>query len=537
MEAVNSATVNYSLRVPPESRLIPGVPRHPNTSLRKKSSSANLDGRFWVNLAADTDPTENSEPSPTLADAVLPHPVASGRLPEVAAQVAMDFLLVSVSFIAITVLSSTARPPIALARMAPPSSAALILLYGALMTLLGHSEGLYRSHQRIRFGDASVILGKAVAWSTLLIIAMGYCAGAPGLIRSTTVLACAPLNYFGMLAWREWYWRLAARRSRTGKGSRNVLIVGAGQLGREIAAHLRREDGARNVLGFLDESMPPDGEVRGRISDLSRVARAEFVDEIILTIPHEREVARRVIREARLNRLDVKVAPDLLGFHWHNYALETCGRIPVLTLHEEPIPVFGLLAKRSLDMVLSNVALLACAPVLAGIALLIKLDSPGPVLYRAERVGKKGRRFVCLKFRTMSVDADAQKQRLRAANEREGPFFKMRDDPRVTRIGRWLRRYSLDELPQLWNVVRGEMSLVGPRPHALDDFQNYQLQDFRRLDVTPGLTGLWQVTARGNPSFQQNMALDLEYIETWRLMSDLKILWKTLGVVLSGSGV
>ena len=136
----------------------------------------------------------------------------------------------------------------------------------------------------------------------------------------------------------------------------------------------------------------------------------------------------------------------------------------------------------------------------------------------------------------MVADADGMKDSLRIRNEREGPCFKIADDPRITSVGRILRRYSLDELPQLWNVLRGEMSLVGPRPHPLDDIERYRLEHFRRLDVTPGITGLWQVTARHDPSFETNMALDVEYIEQCNLWMDLQILWKTVFVVLHGSG-
>jgi lipopolysaccharide/colanic/teichoic acid biosynthesis glycosyltransferase len=176
------------------------------------------------------------------------------------------------------------------------------------------------------------------------------------------------------------------------------------------------------------------------------------------------------------------------------------------------------------------------APLLAVIGALIKLDSRGPILYRAERVGKKGCHFCCYKFRTMTRDAEARKTALLERNERNGPFFKIADDPRITRVGKWLRRYSVDELPQLWNVLRGEMSLVGPRPHPVDDFAKYRIDDYRRLDVTPGLTGLWQVTARHDPSFEKNMALDLEYIETWSLRQDWRILAKTVAAVLKGNG-
>ncbi len=318
-------------------------------------------------------------------------------------------------------------------------------------------------------------------------------------------------------------------------------------MGRKLAAILEREhiDG-REVVGFLDESELVAGDVLGRVKNLARIARREFVDEVILAIPDRHDLAKWVVREARRNRLNIRVIPDLYDFDCElpheqihepgPLKLQYFGDVPILTLHEEKAPASGLLCKRVLDVTLSALALLAAAPLLAAVAVAIKVASPGQVLYRAKRVGLKGRRFICYKFRTMVSDADRLKDALRAENERRGPCFKIAADPRITRVGQFLRRYSLDELPQLWNVLRGEMSMVGPRPHPLDDFERYRLEHLRRLDVTPGITGLWQVTARRDPSFQRNMALDLEYIEHWSLGMDLWILWKTVFVILHGSG-
>ena len=212
------------------------------------------------------------------------------------------------------------------------------------------------------------------------------------------------------------------------------------------------------------------------------------------------------------------------------------GDIQLISLHEERLPVARLLLKRALDVIGAGAALVVLAPVLALVAILISLDSPGCVLYAALRAGRKGRPFRCYKFRTMVRGADALKDELRGRNERHGPFFKIRGDPRITRIGRRLRRYSLDELPQLWNVLKGEMSLVGPRPHPLDDFSGYGIEHLPRLDVTPGITGLWQVTSRRDPSFETGMNLDIEYIRRWSLGLDVRILLKTAGAVLRGSG-
>ena len=273
----------------------------------------------------------------------------------------------------------------------------------------------------------------------------------------------------------------------------------------------------------------------GRTTDLAELARTAFVDEVILAAPHDRELTLRVLRTAQQLRLDVKMAPDLFGCEPMRET-ERIGDMPLISLHEEPLPVAGLLLKRVLDVVGAGLALILMGPVLVVLGILVRLDSAGPALYAALRAGRKGRPFRCYKFRTMVRDADGLKEKLREQNQRQGPFFKINDDPRITRVGRWLRRYSLDELPQLWNVLRGEMSLVGPRPHPLDDFSGYAIEHLPRLDVMPGMTGLWQVTARREPSFQAGMKLDIEYIRRWSLGMDLRILLKTAAVVLRGSG-
>jgi lipopolysaccharide/colanic/teichoic acid biosynthesis glycosyltransferase len=201
-----------------------------------------------------------------------------------------------------------------------------------------------------------------------------------------------------------------------------------------------------------------------------------------------------------------------------------------------PIFISGLFVKRIVDLALSAITLLFLWPLLLVIALAVKLESPGPVIYGSLRAGKKGRRFVCYKFRTMVDGADELKESLRRFNERRDPFFKIADDPRVTQLGRFLRKYSLDELPQFWNVLKGDMSLVGPRPHPLDDYRRYRPEDHRRLEVKPGVTGLWQVVARTNPSFETCMKLDLEYMKRWSLLLDFKILVRTVPAVLAGEG-
>jgi exopolysaccharide biosynthesis polyprenyl glycosylphosphotransferase len=326
------------------------------------------------------------------------------------------------------------------------------------------------------------------------------------------------------------------RGTRAIGGMRNVLIVGAGGLGHRLADYLEKHpEMGRSVCGFLDDRKLRGRNVMGRTSELAELARTAFVDEVILAVPHDRDLTLRVLRAARQLRLDVKMAPDLFGCETVRET-ERIGGMPLISLHEERLPVAGLLLKRVLDVVGAGAALVLMAPVLGLLAVVIRLDSAGPVLYAAMRAGRKGRPFRCYKFRTMVRDADVLKETLRERNQRQGPFFKITDDPRITRVGRWLRRYSLDELPQLWNVLKGEMSLVGPRPHPLDDFSGYAIEHLPRLDVIPGMTGLWQVTARRDRSFQAGMKLDIEYIDRWSLGMDLRILLKTAVVVLRGSG-
>ena len=514
---------NYSQRVPPASRLIPGK-QSADVPPRRKSQSASIDGRHWTGNTIGREPASaETGVIRLLADSVLPRPSTDLDRSHVVVHIAADLILLTFSVCTLHLFTQ---------RTLSQSLAGTLLIYGSLLTLLGHSEGLYRVRLKSEEFE-KMILGKTVAWATV-VLALFVRLTRWQALPAEMLLASAPLNYFGMLAWRKAVRRHAIKKTAA---VRNVLILGAGTLGVQIARHINQHHpGGRFFRGFLDDFAHDVPDVRGKIADLTKIARAHFVDEVVLAIPHQRDLSEQVIREARKNHLDIKVVPDLMGFEPIGDSLESFGVVPVVTLHSETAPAVQLFFKRSIDCFLSGIALLLCSPLMLAIALAIKLDSAGPILYRAPRMGKKGQQFLCYKFRTMAANAEQKKEELRACNQREGPFFKIADDPRLTHLGRFLRRYSLDELPQLWNVFRGEMSLVGPRPHPLDDFRRYRLEDFRRLDVTPGITGLWQVTARRDPSFERNMALDLQYIEQWNLFLDLKILWKTLSVVVHGTG-
>ncbi len=471
------------------SRLIPGAQAVAGEVSRKKSS-VTVDGRFWDWQGQDAlGEPKKRHLSEIIAEAFFPRLSVHGQRWNLVRQVSADFFLIIFGFAAVGHLIlllefAIYRDPASLLRPEPFPTAGpgLLLLYGALFTLLGFSERLYHPETIQIPQQEQLVLAKVVFWSAALIIAAVRWSG-PHLISLTTLAASAPLNFLIMLAWRSRWRRVPAQSSQGGRDVRNVLIIGAGQVGRQLAAYISEDISCRrSVMGFLDQNEPIGGDVHGRFDDLASIARTDFVDEIILTAPYQPDLARRVIREARRNQLDVNVVPDLFGFEPDDpLVFEKFGNIPVLTLRAERMPVFCFFLKRVVDTVTAATILAVSAPLLAIIALVIKLESPGTVLYRAQRVGLKGRRFRCYKFRTMNAGADKLKEHLRASNERQGPFFKMVDDPRVTRAGRFLRRYSLDELPQLWNVVRGEMSLVGPRPHPLDDFERYDLGDLHLL--------------------------------------------------------
>jgi exopolysaccharide biosynthesis polyprenyl glycosylphosphotransferase len=522
-----------------DSTLNAGVRTRTPDVPRQKLQSIAQDGRFWTGerpTAVRAGRTQTLPPM--LAELLLPRIFAEPGSRQAASLVA-DLACVILNFIAIgqiRVLCNSVlyqSVPVSIRWFRSPSDFWIFLIYGAVVVLLGYSERLYDVETIRRPRTQEIILFKVGVWVAVLATVAAHFSGVRELSVATLATATA-LNYLTMLGWRKWWRRQAGENNRR---NRKVLIVGAGTIGRRVAAWMKQDDlGEREIVGFLDDSGPVSGEVLGRTEDLARVARANFVDEIIVALPHAQEPARIAIAHARHDRLTIKTVLDLYGFE-PTAALENCGGVPLVTLHEELVPELDFFLKRALDVTLSICGLILASPLMAVIALIIGLDSCGPVFYRAARAGKKRNRFLCCKFRTMVTEADKLKDRLRARNERKGACFKITGDPRITRVGGFLRRYSLDELPQLWNVLCGEMSLVGPRPHPLDDVEQYELEDLRRLEVKPGMTGLWQVKARRDPSFRRNIELDVEYIDHWNLWMDLRILCKTVSVVLQGSGV
>ncbi|MGA7886023.1 MAG: sugar transferase [Acidobacteriaceae bacterium] len=348
-----------------------------------------------------------------------------------------------------------------------------------------------------------------------------------------------------LLTVRRYLWRRARfRQFAQGIELRNVVILGTNQLACAMARELqeRARLGCRFV-GFIARpgaSLSPGiapTQVLGGIEKIRGLTRQHFIDELVLTEFYPTEEAIRLVQDARELDIDVRAIAGYYGDLTTNAPVEYLGIFPVAALHRRRHRVVGLIGKRVVDVVLSLAALFATAPLLIAIAAAVKLESEGPALYVSDRIGKRGRVFPCFKFRTMVKNAEKMKHEVAELNERDGILFKCSNDPRVTRLGRFLRKYSLDELPQFLNVLRGEMSIVGPRPPIASEVEKYELEHFRRLEVTPGLTGLWQVQARHDPSFSKYIELDTAYVENWSFWLDLKILLRTAGVVLQGTGV
>ena len=423
---------------------------------------------------------------------------------------------------------------------APLVSVAYLLVFSLYLVVFARLYGLYRPPD-VRSGlNEQRLTVQATLTSGLMLCGTLYVMKEYAVSRVVVALTIFITLAFLMLR-RAIERNMMQRRFLQGRETRNVLIVGNGRVAQALRNHLQAlpHMGFR-FMGFIsldgEAEEPANAQSIGSIHNCVSLARSLFVDEIYFSTPADKQTVISVVEEARVHGIEVRVVPDLYdGLAW-NAPVEFIGQFPTIPLHQRQFPRGAFLLKRGLDVLLSLLGLLVISPFMAVIALLIRLDSPGPVFYRAVRIGRKGRTFTCLKFRTMVANADKLQQDLEDKNERDGILFKISNDPRITRVGAWLRKYSLDELPQFFNVLIGDMSLVGPRPPLAAEVEKYDLRHLRRLDVLPGITGLWQVEARQDPSFDSYISLDTAYVENWNLVLDLRILARTVGAVLSGTG-
>lgn len=314
-----------------------------------------------------------------------------------------------------------------------------------------------------------------------------------------------------------------------------AIVVGANALGQEVALELAQ---SFEVLGYVDNGTDLDASLDRpllcAIAELGSLVRARDVNEIIVALPADRrEQVDGVIARGFGREVDVKILPELGEHLPRRMEIGRFGARPYIGY--APVARVTWL-KRAVDVVLGVVALVLLSPLLGVIALAVKLGSPGPVMYRQRRVGRDGRAFEMLKFRSMYQGSDNMVELLRERNEATGPLFKIKKDPRVTPVGKFLRRFSLDELPQLFNVLRGEMSLVGPRPPLPAEVEKYEAWQLGRLQALPGMTGLWQVSGRSEVPFNDMVRLDLHYVRNWSFGLDLEIMLRTIPAVVSKRG-
>jgi exopolysaccharide biosynthesis polyprenyl glycosylphosphotransferase len=342
--------------------------------------------------------------------------------------------------------------------------------------------------------------------------------------------------------------RLILERFRVhGRNLRNILIVGTNSRALRFAELVESKPTlGYQIKGFVDEEWSGLARFRGtgrelaaRLRDFDRYIREHVVDEVVLALPVSSHYAQfsHVLRTCEEQGILLHMLPDFFDLKYARLTLEVLEDQPVITLRTGAMEGWPLLVKRLFDVAIALVLLILLGPLFVVVALAIKLTSAGPIFFVQERVGLNKRLFRVLKFRTMVQDAERQQTALEERNEVSGPVFKIRNDPRITRVGAFLRRTSIDELPQLINVFLGDMSLVGPRPLPVRDYRGFDADwHRRRVSVRPGITCLWQIRGRSSIPFEQWMELDMLYIDTWSLWLDFKVLVCTLPAVLSGRG-
>ena len=328
-----------------------------------------------------------------------------------------------------------------------------------------------------------------------------------------------------------------------GKGFnvRRILVVGNMTRGRLVSDLLSSQvSWGHQVVGRLKTAADKNNgsDSLGTIDDLPEVLRAQAIDEVVFAIDGDRTVnLAKHLNYCKQTGVPARILPALWQPGQHGLSVDRLQGVPFFTIQSANFNATGLLYKRILDIVGGLIGTLIFLCIYPAVAIAIKLDSPGPVIFKQKRMGQNGRIFYLYKFRSMHQDAEQRKQELLDRNEMEGVMFKLEDDPRITKVGKWLRKTSLDEFPQFINVLKGEMSLVGTRPPTLDEVEQYKPWHLRRISAKPGLTGLWQVSGRNKiTNFDEIVELDCRYLDQWRFSDDVKILLKTVVVVLKRKG-
>ncbi|MCD6302967.1 MAG: undecaprenyl-phosphate glucose phosphotransferase [Anaerolineae bacterium] len=413
----------------------------------------------------------------------------------------------------------------------------------ALIVLFLAAEGAYRHARGRRYVEEMIVVFRGVILgiaTMTIIVFFATPSYYSRLILGYTGVACVLLLGVGRAVEQT----ALARLRQRGVGVASLLVVGADDVGRSVMQTIcARPDLAYRIVGFLDDDPARAACDIGRFPALGGTDRLgemlghSQVDTVIVTLPWDRpRQIRQIVETCRAHGVRVQVVPDMFQMSVARVAVEDLGGIPLLSLREPSLQTWRRIAKRVMDVCIAATGLVVLSPLMGLIALAIRLDSPGPIIFRQRRVGRGGRAFTLFKFRSMFEGAEQKVATLKSQNQADGPIFKLKDDPRCTRVGKWIRRASLDELPQLWNVLCGDMSLVGPRPPLESEVSGYAPWHRRRLDALPGITGLWQVSGRSELTFDEMVLLDIYYIENWSPALDLRILLRTVPTVLKGTG-
>lgn len=426
------------------------------------------------------------------------------------------------------------------------SNAILFLALVLVWHLTFRLQGLYRSRRIGLLVSEWWDVAKAVSLSTLLVSGVALLLRLQAVDRSFLVVFFL-VSLIGTILVRSLLRLILGEVRRRGRNLRNLVIVGSGARGARLGAEIwQRPELGYLLLGYIDDLPAPrsplhGGQERllGGLSDAESILSRLEVDEVMICLPlrSQYEAIARIIAIASVRGLAVRMPADFFELRLVNAHVEQLDQIPIVSLATSGPSPWDLLGKGAIDVALAGLGLLLLAPLFVLIAVAVRLDSPGPVFFRQERIGLGRRKFGMWKFRTMVQDAEARVAALEGSNEVHGAAFKMARDPRVTRVGRLLRKLSLDELPQLLNVLTGDMSLVGPRPLPVRDVERIaEPWQQRRFSMKPGLTCLWQVNGRHDISFDHWMELDLQYIDHWSPGLDLEIMMKTVPAVLRGTG-
>lgn len=421
------------------------------------------------------------------------------------------------------------------------------LPYAILLTCLCLAayqvNGLYQHRRGSRWLDEVFRLFNGTTTSVIVVMAITFFV--QPLVYSRGMLVLADFLIVLFLSGARLVERIvAAALRRRGVGVERVLIVGAGDTGRAVMRTLLADAGlGYSIMGYVDDD-PVKGERElgrfkglGGLDKVPSILSHETPHEVIVTLPwmYHRKIVQ-IIEECERKGIRVRVVPDVFQQRLQHVDLETLGGIPLIGIRPRRLSSTALFLKRALELTVIILSLPIMVPLFLLIAALIRIDSAGPIFFTQLRVGRDGREFEIIKFRSMVYNAELLRSNLDALNEADGPLFKIRDDPRRTRIGRFLRRTSLDELPQVLNIIRGEMSLIGPRPGTPDEVGRYYPWQRARLAVQPGITGLWQVSGRSDLPFDEMCLLDIYYIEHWSLDMDIRIMLLTIPRMLLGSG-